>query len=87
MEHEIRKNRQVRRSAEIDMQLEKHYVPARTRNFLFIQGSSSQVSETKVLVKSDVKSTCSHKKTKEFAVGEKKRSFCNFIFFSYYSEN
>lgn len=66
MEHEIRKNRQVRRSAEIDMQLEKHYVPARTRNFLFIQGSSSQVSETKVLEKSDVKSTCSHKKTKEF---------------------
>lgn len=66
MEQEIQKNRPARRSAEIDMQLEKHYVPARTRNFLFIQGSPSQVCETKVLGKSDVKSTCSHKKTKEF---------------------
>ena len=56
MEQEIRKSRQVRRSAEIDMQLEKHYVPARTKNFLFIQRSPGQVMDKTVLEKTDLKS-------------------------------
>ncbi|XP_061186135.1 uncharacterized protein LOC133194157 [Saccostrea echinata] len=55
IEQDIRQRKEVRRSAEIDLQLDKHYVPTRTRNFLFVQGTSSQHSDRTGIGKSDIR--------------------------------
>ncbi|XP_062567770.1 LOW QUALITY PROTEIN: uncharacterized protein LOC134230012 [Saccostrea cucullata] len=76
IEQDIRQRKEIRRSTEIDLQLENHYVPTRTRNFLFVQGTSSQNSDRAGL-KNDNHAEIGTNKLKDSSLINRKNEQCH----------